>query len=107
MQSSGVDSFGSMPTLDSEFSVSSPDKNAANETDIELNTVAQVHKHEALASDHVYVVRRKRKWSAPQKCDCFFKKICIVHTLILASIWILYTIPIIIFYATSARVRYI
>ena len=107
MQSSGRDSFGSMPTLDSEFSVTSFDnvaKNATSKTDIELKTAAQVH--QASASDHVYVVRQKRKWSGPHKCDCLFKKICIVHTLIVASIWILNTIPIIVFYATSASVCY-
>ena len=107
-QSSGTDSFGSMPTLDSEFSASSSDnnsKNAASKTDIELNTTAQVHS--TLTSGYVYVAGRKRKWTIPHKCDCLFKKTCIVYTLILAAIWILNTIPIIVFYATSATVCYL
>ena len=102
MQSSVVGSVGSIPNLDSEFSAFSSDnspKNGVSKTDIELNTTAQAHA--ALASTHVYGAKCKSAWN---KCDCLFKKICIVHALILAAIWILYTTPIIIFYATSARV---
>jgi hypothetical protein len=92
-----------MPTVVSEFSTLSSDNNAANKTDLELNTTA-VPVHTTLASAHVNGAGWKRKWTIPRKCDCLFKKTCIVYTLILAAIWILYTIPIIVFYATSATV---
>ena len=107
MQSSGpgVDGFGSIPNLDSEYCALNSDnspKNAASRTDIELNTTA--HARNALARARVYGAECKSVLIILRKCDCLFKKVCIVHTLILAAIWILCTTPIIVFYVTSAMV---
>ena len=102
MQSSGIDSVASLPTQDTEISVSSPESNGVSRTDIELNSKA--HVHAVLASAHGYVARWKRKWSVPHKCNCLYKKTCIIYTLIVAAIWILNTIPIIVFYALNATV---
>ena len=102
MQSSGIDNFSSMPTLNSEVTTSTSDsdpKNAAGATDIGLTTAP--HIHSTSANTDVYVVGQKKKWIVPRKCDWLFKKICIVHTLLVAAIWILYTIPIFVFYATD------
>lgn len=103
MQSSAIDSFASLPTQDTEISVvSSPDRNGVSKTDIELN--GKAHVHTALASAHAYVAQWKRKWRVPRKCDSLYKKTCIIYTLILAAVWLLNTIPIIVFYAISTTV---
>ena len=102
MQSSGIGSFASLPTQDTEISLSSPESNGVSKTNNELNSKA--HLHAVLASAHGYVARWKKKWNVPYKCDCLYKKTCIIHTLIVAAIWILNSIPIIVFYATTATV---
>ena len=101
MQTSGIGSLpmGSMPTPDSTSTASSSDEvakdtNAPTRPDVELGTASETG---------VYVTGRGKRWSLRQKCDCLFKKSCIVYTLILTSIWILFTVPIIAFYATVSN----
>ena len=102
MQSNGVSSsFGSMPTLHSAVTATSSVQDGGDvsgSTDIELGTTAR--DVTLTSSSGVYVARKRIRWNIPQKCDCLFRKTCIMYTMILATIWILFTIPIIAFYAT-------
>ena len=100
MQSSGIGSLGSMPTPESTSSSDevAKDTNAPTCPDVELGTASERGNETG-----VYVTGRGKRWSLRQKCDCLFKKSCIVYTLILTSIWILFTVPIIAFYATVSN----
>ena len=87
MQSSGIGSLGSMPTLDDTSTASCSDDVAKNTditkcADVELGTAA--HTSENGTKTGVYVTQGKRKWSI-QKCDCLFKKICIVYMVIIVA----------------------
>ena len=98
MQSSGIGSLGSMPTPDSStFTTCSSDEvakdtNATTCPDVELGTA--VHTSERGNKTGAYVAGRKKGWSVHQKCNCLFKKSCIV------------TVPIIAFYATVSKLYY-
>ena len=101
MQLNSTDSFGSMPTLHSAVTATSSVQDGGDvsgSTDIELGTTAR--DVTLTSSSGVYVARKRNRWNIPQKCDCLFRKTCIIYTMILATIWILFTIPIIAFYAT-------
>lgn len=104
MQSNG--DYGSMPTLDSTCTSSSYLKETST-ADIELNTVLDedvVGSTKATRTSGVYVVQKRGKTCLPQKFDFLIKKTCLIYTLIIAGIWIMYTIPIIVFYASNITV---
>lgn len=105
MQSNG--SYGSMPTLDTTCTASSTadDYKDTSTSAIELNTVLNgAVVGSTKTTSGVYVVQKKGKTFLPRRFDCLFKKTCIIYTLIIAGIWIVYTLPLIAFYATSATV---
>ena len=103
MQSNvSAESFGSMPTLHSAVTATSSVQDGGDvsgSTDIELGTPAR--DGTLTSSSGVYVARKR---NILQKCDCLFRKTCIMYTMILATIWILFTIPIIAFYTTVSSI---
>lgn len=97
---------GSMPTIDTIASTSDGDfsKNGVSSTAIELTTPPRgsVNDSTKLAANGGVYVTRKR--NILQKFDFVCKKMFAVYILILVGIWIIYTLPIIVFYASSISV---
>ena len=81
-----------------------PATNTTSNCDTEINVATIVGIE---ASPAVYTFDRKQTENAIKKyCrNCQPKKTHVLHILALAVVWILYTIPIIVFYATDADLR--
>lgn len=94
----------SMPTLDTFAPISDQDsiKNGANTTAIELNTPPQANDSTQLAANGgVYIMRKKNFLN---KFRYLNKKMLSIYVMVLAGIWIMYSIPIIAFYASKKTV---
>ena len=67
----------------------------SNEADVESGPASDKHRG-------VYVAGGNKKWRNLRKC--LLRKSCAVYTLIIAFIWLLYTLPIILFSSVNATV---
>ena len=72
--------------------------------DAELNTATRVGT-ELSNGVYSYTVDRKQQKNAIKKYYCRLNKTRVLYILALAVVWILYTIPIIIFYAIDGDLR--
>ena len=73
---------------------------ASANTELELKPAVEAE--DGATSKKFYVARRKRKWDRFHRFEC--KKSCAVYLLIIALIWLLHTIPIIVFFSVNAMV---
>ena len=73
-------------------------------TDVELKSAATVEDSGPVPKTElsgVFAPKRER-WSRVK--SCLFKKSCAVYTLIIAFIWLLHTIPIIVYFSANSKV---
>ena len=93
-----------MPTLDTFAPISDQDssKNGGT-TAIELNTPSQASDSTQLAEKNggVYLIRKRNFLN---KFRSLNKKMLSIYIMVLAGIWIMYSIPIIVFYASKITV---
>ena len=74
-------------------------------TDVELKAATAVQNGAAMRkSSAVYLVEREGRWSRMRN-SCLFKRSCAAYSLILALIWLLNTIPIIVYLSVNPTVR--
>ena len=99
MQSSEMSSYGSLPTLDSAVSSSDCEK-----TDAGSRAAHSLTAVDAEVQGHVYKSKLKKKWSLGQKLKCLLQRSIAIYSVLIVAIWTMFTIPIIVFYATDAKV---
>ena len=101
MQSSEMSSYGSLPTLNSAVSSSDCEK-----TDAGSRAAHSLTAVDAEVQVHVYKSKLKKKWNLGQKLKCVLQRSTAIYSVLIVAIWTMFTIPIIVFYATDAKVIY-